>query len=133
MRSNFVRLAPLVALALAVSAAAAPELRAQAIDISGTWTFQVELDIGGGTPTVTLVQEGDRLTGRYVSEQLGTADLTGTIEGAEFRFTFNASLEGQAVPVTLTGRVESPELLRGTFDLAGMAGGTFTGRPREEP
>src|SRR5215831_15957442 len=98
-------------------------------DISGQWTFEVVTDAGTGTPTVTFKQDGEKLTGHYSSETLGEADLTGTVKGSDIKFSFNASLQGQAVPVTYTGTVESKDAMKGTLDLAGgMATGTFTAK-----
>jgi hypothetical protein len=51
------------------------------IDITGKWTFTVQTDAGSGTPTVTLKQDGEKLTGHYSSQNLGEADLTGTVKG----------------------------------------------------
>jgi hypothetical protein len=55
------------------------------LTISGTWTFDVVTDAGTGTPTVTLKQDGEKLTGHYSSQTLGEADLTdGTPATAAF-------------------------------------------------
>src|SRR3974377_348341 len=48
-----------------------------AADITGTWNFNVETDMGSGTPTMTFKQEGNVLTGTYKG-QLGEAPLRGT-------------------------------------------------------
>jgi hypothetical protein len=99
------------------------------VDVTGKWQFTVQTDAGTGTPTVTLKQDGDKLTGHYSSETLGEADLTGTVKGSDIKFSFNASLQGQAVPVTYTGTVDSKDTMKGTLDLAGgMATGTFTAK-----
>jgi hypothetical protein len=106
---------------------------AQAPNISGTWIFTVVVEGGGGTPTVTIVQEGNQLTGHYSSEQLGEADFTGTVEGNEFTITFSVDPGvGQQVPVTYAGTIESATSLQGTFDLGGLQGGTFTAAPKPD-
>lgn len=101
---------------------------AQDVDLSGTWVFEVQTDAGNGTPTVTLVQEGDELTGQYSSDLLGEAELEGSVEGSEF--TFSVQVEADGTPVTLTyeGSVESEEELSGTVDFGGFGGGSFTAR-----
>jgi hypothetical protein len=133
MKSAVFSFATAATMAASAFLSGAADLSAQEVDISGVWIFQVELDAGGGTPTVTIAQDGEELTGRYESAQLGNSDMTGTIEGSEFVLTFAVSMEGLPLTVTLNGTVEGPEELRGTFDLGGFAAGTFTGRPREEP
>jgi len=133
MTSHLGRLALAVALAVGSGIAGADSVAAQAPDISGVWTFVVQTDAGGGSPTVTIAQAGERLTGTYVSDQLGSAAIAGTIEGAEFSFSFGIDLEGMPLTVTLTGTVENAESLRGSYDLGGLSTGTFTATPRRDP
>ena len=40
------------------------------INLTGAWTFTVNTSAGSGTPTITLKQDGETLTGHY-SGQLG--------------------------------------------------------------
>ena len=63
-----------------------------AADITGAWEFNVETDMGSGNPSFTFKQDGTKLTGDY-SGQLGSAPLTGTVEGDKVEFTFR-SLSG---------------------------------------
>jgi len=114
--------AALVSMAVAVSA------QGQRTDISGTWAFEVQTDAGGGSPTVTFKQDGEKLTGHYSSQTLGEADLNGTVKGQNVHFTFMADLGGQAAPVTYDATIENKDSLKGTIDIAGLAGGTFTGK-----
>jgi len=103
--------------------------QAAKIDVTGKWVFTVQTDAGTGTPTVTLKQDGEKLTGHYSSETLGEADVTGTVKGAEVKFSFSANLQGQAVPVAYAGTVDGKDSMKGTIDIAGgMATGTFTAK-----
>ena len=80
---------------------------------------------------MTLKQDGEKLTGHYSSATLGEADVTGSVKGNEFTFTFSADLQGQVVAVTYKGTIESATSLKGTLDLAGgMASGTFTAKKK---
>ncbi len=97
------------------------------VDVSGTWLFTVQTDAGTTSPTVTLKQDGEKLTGHYSSEALGEADLTGSVKGRDLKFTFTASVQGTSFQVTYTGTIEDNGL-KGTVDLAGMAQGTFTAK-----
>jgi hypothetical protein len=99
-------------------------------DITGTWIFEVQTDAGTGTPTVTFKQDGEKLTGHYSSATLGEADLTGTVKGNDVTFNFMADLQGNAVPVTYKATIESPTAMKGTIDIGGLAGGTFTGKKK---
>ena len=101
------------------------------VDLTGAWAFETMTDAGPGAPSVTLKQDGEKLTGHYSSATLGEADLTGSVKGSEFTFSFNADLQGQAVPVTYKGTIESTTSLKGTLDLAGgLASGTFTAKKK---
>jgi len=98
------------------------------VDVTGKWAFNVQTDAGTGTPTVTLKQDGEKLTGHYSSQTLGEADLTGTVKGTDIKFSFSADLQGTSLVVTYTGTVESKDSLKGTVDLGGLAQGTFTAK-----
>ena len=99
---------------------------AQSVDITGMWILDVQTDAGSGTPTVILKQDGAKLTGHYTG-QLGDVDLTGTIKGSDFSFTFAGDAQGQQFKVTYTGTVDK-DTMKGSLDLGGMASGTFTGK-----
>jgi len=117
----------LTGLMVAVSAVAIVSAQNK-VDVSGTWTFSVQTDAGTGTPTVTLKQDGDKLTGHYSSATLGEADLTGTIKDKELKFSFSADAQGTSLTVTYAGTVEDKDSLKGTVDLGGLASGTFTAK-----
>jgi len=112
------------AVILTVAILASAQLAAQGTNVTGDWTFNVTTDQGGGTPTITFKQEGEKLTGKYVG-QLGAADLTGTVKGNAIQFTFTVDVQGQQAPVTYKGTVEK-DTMKGTLDIAGMVNGTFT-------
>jgi hypothetical protein len=97
-------------------------------DLTGKSVFSVNTDGGTGTPTVTLKQQGDSLTGHYSSQLLGEVDLKGSVKDQKFSFTFRTEVQGTALTVTYSGTVESKDSLKGTVDLGGMATGTFTAK-----
>lgn len=102
---------------------ASAQLAAQT-NVTGDWAFTVTTDQGGGTPTITFKQDGEKLTGKYVG-QLGSSDLTGTVKGNDITFNFTVDVQGQQAPVTYKGTVEK-NTMKGTLDIAGMVNGTFT-------
>jgi hypothetical protein len=81
--------------------------------------------VGGGNPTVTFKQDGEKLTGHY-SGQLGEAPLTGTLKGTEIRFEFGVDIQGTSLTIVHTGTVEK-DAMKGTVTLGEMGNGTFTG------
>lgn len=119
---TFIRTMAVLILVTAVLVSA--PLAAQGTNVTGDWTFNVTTDQGGGTPTMTFKQEGEKLTGKYAG-QLGAADLTGTVKGNAIQFTFTVDVQGQQAPVTYKGTVEK-DTMKGTLDIAGMVNGTFT-------
>jgi hypothetical protein len=98
------------------------------IDVTGKWIFTVETSAGSGTPTVTLKQDGEKLTGHYSSMQLGEADLTGSVKGKEIAFTFMANVLDMQIPVSYTGTIEGKDALKGKIVITGLGDGTFTGK-----
>jgi hypothetical protein len=115
----------LTAVIVAVGLLTSAPLFAQATNVTGEWAFNVTTDQGGGTPTLTFKQEGEKLTGKYQG-QLGAADLTGTVKGNAIKFTFTIDVQGQQAPVTYDGTVEK-NTMKGKLDIGGMVNGTFTG------
>jgi len=125
---------PSTAVVVAFAAALPARMAAQAekterkADLTGTWLFSVTTDAGTGTPTVTLKQQGDSLSGHYSSQMLGEAELKGTVKDGKVRFSFTLDVQGTTLTVTYSGTVESTDAMKGTVDLGGMASGTFTAK-----
>jgi hypothetical protein len=113
-----------VAVLVAVSAWAG---QAAKIDVTGKWLFNVETAAGSGTPTISLKQDGEKLTGHY-SGQLGEADVTGTIKGSDFTFKFTVDVQGNNLENTYKGTADGKDALKGTLSIAGLADGTFTAK-----
>ncbi|MBL8239507.1 MAG: hypothetical protein JNM66_18935 [Bryobacterales bacterium] len=92
-------------------------------DISGKWTFQVDLGGQGGSPRFTFQQKGEELTGTY-SGQLGEAKVKGTVKGDKVEFQF----ETQGAAVVYAGTIVSATEMKGRADYAGQAEGTWTAK-----
>ena len=108
-------------------AAQVPRADAKA-EIAGKWLFNVTSTAGTGTPTVTLKQQGDSLSGHYSSQTLGEVDLRGTVKALSFTFTFHADVQGTALTVTYAGSLDGGDSMKGTVDFGGLGNGTFTGK-----
>ena len=96
-------------------------------DLTGEWTFDVQTDQGGGSPTFVFKQTGEKLAGKYKG-LFGEADLTGTVTGKTFKYSFSADAQGTAVTITYEGEFESASSVKGKLDIAGQAQGNFTGK-----
>lgn len=127
-RLSFLPALLVLSLALAPFPAAS---QAPAQDLSGRWTFTVVTENGTGTPRVVLEQAGERVTGTYASDRMGTRRLEGTVRADTLTFRL-APAEGAEVILTFTGTVQADGSLAGAADFGGMGGATFTAR-REEP
>jgi hypothetical protein len=93
-----------------------------AADITGTWTANVVLDAGSGSPTFEFQQKGEALTGVYKG-QFGEAKLTGTVKGDKIEFSFGSA----AGTAKYSGTIEGGNKMKGTCDYGEAAGkGTFT-------
>jgi hypothetical protein len=116
---------------LAVSwIASAQEKSDKAVDVTGAWALEVTISGGGtGTPTVTLKQDGEKLTGHYSSAVLGEHDVTGSVKGNAVTFMFEGSLEGTTVKVTYSGTADK-DTMKGTVTLGDLADGTFTAKKK---
>jgi hypothetical protein len=96
-------------------------------DVAGTWNITVDIGGNTGTPSVTLKQDGEKLTGTYSSQVFGEQKVTGTIKGNAITFEFTASMEGNAVKVTYSGTVDKATM-KGKVSLGELGEGTFTAK-----
>ena len=79
-------------------------------------------------PTVTLKQDGEKLTGHYSSQNFGEVDLTGTVKGTAITFMFGADVQGTHLDVTYSGTIENKDSMKGKVNLGGVGEGTFTAK-----
>jgi hypothetical protein len=119
----------LVALSVSLPAAAVTRalIQEKPADVAGNWAITVETQAGGGTPTLTLKQDGETLTGTYSSQVFGEQKVDGTVKGNAITFGFTASVEGTTIKVTYTGTVESTSM-KGKVSLGELGEGTFTAK-----
>ena len=115
-------------LALVLAASFNATAQSGKVDVTGKWAFNVQTEAGSGSPTVTLKQDGEKLTGHYSSQTFGEQELTGSVKGPDLKFSFSADVQGNSLAVTYTGKVENKDSLKGTVDLGGLGQGTFTAK-----
>ncbi|MGB7922252.1 MAG: amidohydrolase family protein, partial [Pyrinomonadaceae bacterium] len=110
------------------------ETQAGAAGASGTWTFNVNLGEGEMAATLTLQQEGERLSGS-IQGALGSGQISNGSAGAsgDIRFSVAINVGGQTSEATFTGTINGNQM-RGTVEIVGRAPGSFTGtRPGSAP
>lgn len=97
-----------------------------AASLTGDWVASVELPNMTANPGLTLKQDGETLTGDYTSAQYGKFPIKGTVKGNDVTFWFAMSVEGTAMNVTYTGKVEADGSLKGSVNYGDMMSGTFS-------
>jgi hypothetical protein len=129
MGSMRVRLSAVLAISAAVVLCASLVQAGQAAktDVTGKWAFAVETGAGSGTPSITLKQDGEKLTGHY-SGQLGEADITGTAKGADIQLKFTVDVQGTSLNCIYTGAVDGKDSMKGKVEIVGLGEGTFTAK-----
>ena len=96
-------------------------------NISGEWSVTVETSAGSGNPSFTFKQDGETLTGTYKG-QFGESPLTGTVKGADIKFTIKINAQGQDLTIEYAGKIESKDSMKGTVKLGEIGEGTWTGK-----
>ena len=94
--------------------------------VTGTWTLNINLGQGERAATLTLQQEGDRVTGS-IAGVLGSGEISNASinPSDELRFSVPLNLEGQTREATFTGTLSGNEI-RGTVTVVGLTPGSFT-------
>jgi imidazolonepropionase-like amidohydrolase len=105
---------------------AASERAAGRSGVSGSWTLSIKLGPDEKAATLTLQQEGDRVTGS-IAGAIGSGEISNaSISSAdELRFSVPINLEGQTREATFNGTLSGNEI-RGTVTVVGLAPGSFT-------
>ncbi len=89
--------------------------------LAGNWTVKLDYQGQGGTATLELKQDGQKLTGDF-SGPSGEADVTGTINGRDVEL----QLKTLDRLTFYHGRLNSDGTkIDGTYDFGGQRAGTF--------
>ncbi|HEY4426541.1 MAG TPA: amidohydrolase family protein [Pyrinomonadaceae bacterium] len=101
--------------------------------LAGQWTVIVNTAQGDRTISLTLQQEGERLTGS-ISGPLGAGEISNgsASNTGEVRFTVSVNVEGQTKEATFTGNLANNQI-RGNVAIVGSAPGTFTATRSGQP
>ena len=103
----------------AVSVAAAQRFLA---DISGTWAVSAQSPNGASESTAVFKQDGTALTGTIDIPDIGSAKVAGTVKGDTVRFGFNIDVQGQQIPVQVSGLLKDKDNMSGTVALPAEMG-----------
>jgi hypothetical protein len=112
-----------IVLTLFLAALAVPAA-AQDANVDGAWTVTMQTPQGTSTPTLTLKQAEQKLTGTYAG-RAGEIPVEGTIKASAITFAAKINAQGQEIVLTFTGTVEQ-DAMKGTVDFGGMGSADWT-------
>ncbi len=113
---------------LLILAIASPAAAGHQQEMTGTWLLEVDLDVGSGTATLVLTQEGDEIAGTYS----GTLGEEVPVEGKVTEEGIEVSFDSQAGKVTYAGKLEEG-VFQGTCEYGQLGSGTFKGEKQQTP
>lgn len=99
--------------------------------VDGVWDITVETPNGTGTPTLTLKQDGENLTGTYKG-RYGESSVKGTIKGTDIQFTVTINVQGQDLQIEYTGTVDG-DTMKGKAKFGEFGEGNFTAKKKAAP
>jgi imidazolonepropionase-like amidohydrolase len=111
-----------------------PSAAGTGTNTTGTWTLSINLGEGDVAATLSLEQQGERLSGS-MQGGLGSAQIANGSVGAtgDMRFTAPLNIGGQTTEASFSGTVRGNEM-RGTVQVVGRSPGSFSGtRPNGPP
>lgn len=116
-----------VALLVAACAATATQSKGpQGPDLSGNWVLTTESQMGAQDAEMTVRQTGNALAGT-ITDQAGTVDYTGALNGSAVAFDFTLKVQGTDLKLDYTGTVEG-DTMKGKAVFGQFGEGTFTAR-----
>src|SRR5712671_1176811 len=99
---------------------------AMAADVSGNWNLSVETPQGTRTPTMTLAQKGEVLTGTYHSQR-GDQPMTGSIKGNAIKLSYTVGGGDRSMTINYDGTLEG-DTITGKVVMGQMGEGKFTAK-----
>lgn len=119
-------------LVIVLVAGLAPSVASQPANVrasvAGKWVLDVRLPGAPATPTITLKQQGEKLTGHYSGARIGEQQLNGRIKGADFEFTVEGETSAGPVTLVFKGTLTTTDAMKGMLRVSGGANGTFSGK-----
>src|SRR5215470_11874555 len=79
---------------------------ARAQSPAGAWQLTIDTPQGPNTSTLTLKQDGDKLTGDLAS-QLGSSPVSGTFSAGMVAVTANIDIQGASLQLGINGKVDA--------------------------
>ena len=119
-----------VALVVVTGAVAlAAQTPAKPAAVVGKWTVSLETESFTATSALEFKQDGEKLTGTYMSARYGATPLQGTIKDRAIEFTFKLNADGTEVAMAFKGDVAADgQTMKGRATIAEMGDATWTAK-----
>ena len=92
--------------------------------VAGKWNGALQLEAISSRPTLTFVQDGEKLTGTYQG-YYGASPIEGTVKEKEINFTVTYTIEGSKIQAVFTGTVDG-DSMGGRVEFEGAGSGTWS-------
>lgn len=107
-----------------------PGLAFAQTNVAGDWDVTIQSPQGTNTVLVTFKQDGDKVSGIFKSPQGELPFEGGTVAGNELKFAFTVNVQGNALIIALTGKVDGATMT-GKADFGGFAEGDWSAKRAE--
>ena len=97
---------------------------AEPAKVAGKWNAALQLEAISSKPTLTFVQDGEKLTGTYQG-YYGASPIEGTVKEKEIGFTVTYNIEGSKIQAGFTGTIEG-DSMSGRVEFEGAGSGTWS-------
>jgi len=97
--------------------------------VTGDWNLTINTQMGTQTPTLTLTEEGGKLSGEMKSPMGNASFSDGTVNGDDLSWEMSFNAMGQSIEITCTAKVEGDNMSgkmatpMGDADFTGTKGG----------
>lgn len=97
--------------------------------VAGIWKVESEAAGNVSVSTLTLAQDGKKLTGSTKSADGQVISVTGAVEGNKVKWTFVKDWEGNPLTITYEGTLDEAGVIKGSTDVQPMGiEGAFTAK-----
>ena len=92
--------------------------------VAGKWNGALQLEAISSKPTLTFVQDAEKLTGTYQG-YYGASPIEGAVKEKEIAFTVTYNIEGSKIQAFFTGTVDG-DSMSGRVEFEGAGSGTWS-------
>jgi hypothetical protein len=94
---------------------------------AGAWEITINTPQGATTSTLTLKQDGDKLTGDLANPQMGSSPVTGTFSAGTVAVTATIDIQGTSLQLGINGKVDA-DTMNGSIKFGDFGEFPFTGK-----